>query len=69
MAAIDDLTAAVGNLETAATAAVSEIKTLQSSDNETQLAALASRVSTVTATLAGAVPAPQPAPAAEPPAE
>jgi len=64
MAQIDELTAAVSNLEAAASAAVSEIKALQSSDDEAALASLTSRVSAVASNLTAAVPAP--APAAEP---
>jgi predicted RecB family endonuclease len=64
MAAIDDLTTAVGNLETASAAAVAEIGTLTSSENETALEALATRINTVTSNLTAAVPpAPTPTPA------
>lgn len=60
MAAIDDLTTNIGNLETAAAAAVAEIATLTSSENETALAALATRVGTVTTSLSTAVASAQP---------
>ncbi len=66
MAAIDDLTTNIGALETASAAAVTEISTLRSTDNEAALEALAGRVATVTSNLNAAVPAPAPAP--EPPA-
>lgn len=64
MAAIDDLTAATTNLETASAAAVAEIATLTSDENETALEALATRINTVTANLTAAVPAPTAPPAA-----
>lgn len=67
MAAIDDLTTAVGNLETASAAAVAEIATLTSSENEAALEALVTRINAVTANLTEAVPAPAaPATPAEP---
>ena len=62
MAAIDDLTTNIGALETASAAAVTEINTLRSTDNEAALEALAGRVATVTSNLNAAVPAPAPAP-------
>ena len=61
MAALDDLTAAVGALETASAAAGTEITTLLNSSDNTALAALTSRIKTVTNSLTGAIPAP-PAP-------
>lgn len=64
MAAIDDVTTAVGNLETASAAAVAEIATLTGGENEAALEALATRINTVTSNLTAAVPAP--APPAEP---
>lgn len=68
MAAIDDMSTAVGNLETAASAAVIEINILKSSDDETALAALVGRVNTVASNLTAAVPVPA-APVAEQPAD
>lgn len=57
MANLDVLTASVGNLETAAAAAVAEIATLTSGSDEAALGALATRIDTVTANLtAAAVP-------------
>lgn len=58
MAALDDMSNAVSALETAATAAVNEINTLKSGDDETALAALTARVSTVASNLSAAAPTP-----------
>lgn len=66
MAAIDDLTAAVGELETTATAVEAEVKALQGSSDEAALAALTGRVQAVTTALAALIPPPPPPAAAEP---
>ena len=56
MAALDDMTSAVSALETASAAAVAEIATLKSGDNEAALQALVGRVTAVTGELTAAVP-------------
>lgn len=66
MAAIDDLTAAVGNLESAASSVATEVAALKSADNETALESLATRITAVVTTLQGLVPPPAPAPAPAP---
>lgn len=62
MAAIDDLTATVSRLETAATAAVNAIKAIPPSDGAA-LAALNTRVGAVADALQAAVNPPSPPPA------
>ena len=55
---LDNLTAQVGALETAATNAVAEIASLKAGTDDAALDALAGRVATVAANLTAAVPPP-----------
>lgn len=67
--ALDDLTAAIGDLETASTAAVNEIASLLAGSDTAALPALTARVATVSANLNAAVASAAPVPPARPPAE
>lgn len=60
-AALDALTASVGNLETASAAVVTEVGSLKAGSDDAALTALGQRVDTVTANLNAAAAPPAPA--------